>query len=177
MVGLGLDLTATQLPVQHPSDPDAPDLPPQPLLLVRARGDGPAQGCVPAGDAGWPGLAQHAELHAPPAPQVATSDGVLRFFTFGWLGEHPGVVAPPQPLPPAPAVAPGSAAESQGSAGAAAGAEEAAAATALPDEESDFEVRIQGLHAALDRQAARRRAVSFRPAVQPRHPACQTALL
>ena len=35
IVGLGLDLTSAGVAVEHPTDPNAPDLPPQPLLLVR----------------------------------------------------------------------------------------------------------------------------------------------
>ena len=36
VVGLGVDCTGVELPVLHPTDETAPDLPPQPLLLVRA---------------------------------------------------------------------------------------------------------------------------------------------
>jgi hypothetical protein len=36
VVGLGVDCTAVEVPVLHPTDETAPDLPPQPLLLVRA---------------------------------------------------------------------------------------------------------------------------------------------
>jgi hypothetical protein len=35
-VGLGVDCTAVEVAVLHPTDETAPDLPPQPLLLVRA---------------------------------------------------------------------------------------------------------------------------------------------
>lgn len=35
VVGLGVDRTCTGIVVQHPTDPNAPDLPPQPVLLVR----------------------------------------------------------------------------------------------------------------------------------------------
>ncbi len=35
MVGLGIDCTSTGVEVQHPTDVTAPDLPPQPVLLVR----------------------------------------------------------------------------------------------------------------------------------------------
>lgn len=35
MVGLGIDLTSIGVKVEHPTDPNADDLPPQPLLLVR----------------------------------------------------------------------------------------------------------------------------------------------
>lgn len=73
-------------------------------------------------------------------PQVATSDGVLRCYTFGRMDSSVGgpatcVVVPPQPLPPAPA---GVVAQ-DGQAAAAASAEDTAVGTALPDE-SDFEV-------------------------------------
>ena len=36
VVGLGVDRTSTEVPVVHPTDPNAPDLPPQPVLLVGA---------------------------------------------------------------------------------------------------------------------------------------------
>jgi len=38
VVGLGMDLTTNDVPVAHPTDPNAPDLPPQPILLVRPAG-------------------------------------------------------------------------------------------------------------------------------------------
>lgn len=36
VVGLGLDCTSAGVEVAHPTDPNAPDMPPQPVLLVRA---------------------------------------------------------------------------------------------------------------------------------------------
>ncbi len=81
----------------------------------------------------------------PPALQVATSDGVLRLYTFGRMdsaagGAAPCIVAPPQPLPAPPVVA-AAAAPSAGPAPAAppTSAEAQAAGTALPDEGSEFE--------------------------------------
>ena len=79
--------------------------------------------------------------------QVATSDGVLRCYTFGRIDSSVGgpatcVVAPPQPLPPAPPgvlAGAGEAAAAGAAAGGEASAEDRAAETALPDE-SDFEV-------------------------------------
>ena len=111
MVGLGLDLTATEVVTPHPTDPTAPDLPRQPVLFA------------------------------------ATSDGVLRAYTFGNTatadGSAPQVVAPPvgPPLPPLALLAV-PAAPTATPAAAAAAADARAAATALPDEEEDeLEVR------------------------------------
>ena len=107
VVGLGLDLTAGgAFETYHPTEQDAPDLPPQPLLLV------------------------------------ATSDGVLRVYTFGNYRREGCLVGAPQPAPPPPPalLPPAAAAEVAGAAPApAAAAEERAAATSLPEEESDFE--------------------------------------
>ena len=44
VVGLGLDCTSTSVPVQHPTDATAPDLAPQPVLLV-SRGERLAGTC------------------------------------------------------------------------------------------------------------------------------------
>ena len=117
VVGLGVDCaSSSQVVVQHPTDPTAPDLPPQPLLLV------------------------------------ATSDGVLRCYTFGCMAPPSGapacLVEPPQPLPEPPAVA--AAAPLMTAAAAPAGilpvdVEVKAAATALPGDESDLEVQL-GMH-------------------------------
>lgn len=38
VVGMGVDCTCTGVAVQHPTDATAPDLPPQPVLLVREEG-------------------------------------------------------------------------------------------------------------------------------------------
>lgn len=35
VIGLGIDLTCTGVEVSHPTDVTAPDLPPQPVLMVR----------------------------------------------------------------------------------------------------------------------------------------------
>lgn len=73
--------------------------------------------------------------------QVATSDGVLRFYTFGRMDSSAGgpsacVVAPPQPLPPPPQRR---RRVRLRRAGAEARGAEAQAAEALP-EEREFEV-------------------------------------
>lgn len=46
VVGMGLDFTSTGVTVEHPTDPNAPDLPPQPVLLVRPHP--PPRSCVAA---------------------------------------------------------------------------------------------------------------------------------
>jgi len=110
--GLALDTTSTQVPVPHPLDPEAEDLPPAPVLLV------------------------------------ATSDGKLRFYAAGHLRRPmQGVVRPPKPLPPAPALAQPAPAEAEQAPASAAGwsrpasadedwvrVEQAAAVTALPSD-------------------------------------------
>lgn len=78
---------------------------------------------------------------------------MLRLYTFGRMDSQEGgpatcIVAAPAPLPPPPAVAAAAAAAGGETAAAAAApteppsAEERAAGTALPDEESDLEVRL-----------------------------------
>lgn len=121
VVGLGVDCTCTAVDVVHPTDPTAPDLPPQPVLLV------------------------------------ATSDGVLRLYSFGRMDTSAAsagscIVAPPQALPAPPALVTAASASSEAEVpvpvpAAGPSVEDRAAGTALPsDDESDFEVRIAAKH-------------------------------
>ena len=75
------------------------------------------------------------EAHALGRVQVATSDGVLRAYTFGNMSpEAPRVVAPPRPLPAAPAgIIPAGAAGTAGQGS----AEAKAAAVALPSDDEE----------------------------------------
>ena len=113
VVGLGFDCTARQVVVQHPTDDNAPDLLPQPVL--------------------W----------------IATSDGVLRAYTFGSLDASKNgavVVGEPRPVPVPPLeliMKSSSASTGVGGGGEGGGVEEQAAATALPDEDSDFGSEVE----------------------------------
>lgn len=76
--------------------------------------------------------------------QVATSDGVLRAYTFGNSSAPASIVAPPRPLPLPPAGLAACAGSAAGAAAAAPGGMEAkAAAVALPsDEEEEWEEQV-----------------------------------
>lgn len=84
VVGLGVDLTCTSVAVQHPTDPTAPDLPAQPVLLV-------GSACVFNTDV--PGSRQPGGVVGlcsckQPRSQLACIAGGNRFGNHRTLGHH-----------------------------------------------------------------------------------------
>ena len=133
------------------------------LLRAAAAAVGATRGCGDAVASASAALHNTCAFYVDCALQVATSDGVLRCYTFGRMTTPsspagPCIVAPPQQLPAPPALAAGAAPATPVAAAppALASAEERAAEAALPDEESDLEEEEEeeGGAAAAEAKAA-----------------------